>query len=319
MTADPRVSIAIPIFNEEETIPELLVRTSAVLDELPGGPHEMLFVDDGSDDASLRLLEDEAAADPRIVIVSFSRNFGHQVALTAALDYVQGDVTILLDGDLQDPPEAIPRFLDKYREGYDVVYALRRSRKEGPLLRASYFLYYRLVTNMANVELPLDAGDFGLLSKRVVREIRRSPERHRYLRGLRAWAGFRQIGIEVDRDPRVAGASKYTFGRLLRLAFDGLFAFSVVPLRLAAIVGGLAILASMTFSVYSLYAKLFLDRSPRGFTAIILVVSFVSGVILFFLGVIGEYVGRVYEEVKRRPLYVVSRIVGRESEEPDRL
>lgn len=318
MRPHPSVSVAIPVYNEEDGLPELLRRTAAVLDELPGGPHEMVFVDDGSDDRSLEILEEAARSDSRIVVVAFSRNFGHQIALTAALDHVRREVAVLMDGDLQDPPERIPLFLEKYREGYDVVYARRTRRKEGLFLRASYHLYYRLVTRLANVELPLDAGDFGLLSERVVRELRRAPERHRYLRGLRAWAGFRQIGIDVERDARVQGASKYNLGRLLGLAFDGLFAFSVVPLRLAAVVGALAILASAAFSLYSVYAKLVLDRSPQGFTAIILVVSFVSGVILLFLGVIGEYVGRTYEEVKRRPLYIVARIIGRDDALEDR-
>lgn len=309
MSDAPRVSVAIPVYNEASVLPELLKRVRNVLDELPGGPHELLFVDDGSSDGTVEALERAARLDARIVVVSLSRNFGHQAALTAALDHVSGDVTVLMDGDLQDPPEVIPAFLEKFSEGYDVVYATRAGRKEPWWLRGSYYLFYRLVAGMSELRLPLDAGDFGLMSRRIVDELRRTPERHRYLRGLRAWAGFRQIGIPVERQARQAGHSKYSSRQLLSLAFDGIFAFSIIPLRAAALIGVAAMAASSLFALYSLYAKLALDRSPQGFTATILVITFISGVILFFLGVIGEYVGRVYEEVKGRPLYVVARLI----------
>ena len=315
-SAAPRVSVAIPLYNEEHGLPELLRRLRAVLDALPGGPHEMVFANDGSADRTLELLEGAAREDERVVVVSLSRNFGHQAALTAALDHVSGDVAVLMDGDLQDPPEAIPAFLERYREGYDVVYAVRAKRTEPWWLRLCYFLFYRALARMAHVRLPLDAGDFGLMSRRVVAELRRSPERHRYLRGLRAWAGFRQVGIPVARSERYQGTSKYGFPKLVGLALDGLFAFSTVPLRAAALVGGLAILASAAFAAYALYAKLVLHRSPQGFTALILVITFLSGVNLFFLGVIGEYLGRVYEQVKARPLYVVGRVIRRRPPPP---
>ncbi|NNM03699.1 MAG: glycosyltransferase family 2 protein [Gemmatimonadetes bacterium] len=311
-----RVSVAVPLLNEELLVDELLRRLGAVLDEMPGGPHEMLFVDDGSTDGTLAALGQAADKDSRIGIVSLSRNFGHQAAISAALDHARGDVVVAMDGDLQDEPEMIPRFLEQYHRGFDVVYARRTRRKESWWLRASYFLFYRLLAGISNVRLPVDAGDFALMSRRVVDEIRRAPERQRYLRGLRTWAGFKQVGIDVERAERAKGRSKYGIGKLFRLAFDGIFAFSVVPLRAAAMVGAVAVLLSTLFAVYSLWAKFFLDRSPQGFTAIILVVTFVSGVNLFFLGVIGEYVGRVYEEVKGRPLYVVDQV--RRSGMPDR-
>jgi glycosyltransferase involved in cell wall biosynthesis len=241
--------------------------------------------------------------------VSLSRNFGHQAALTAALDFVSGDVIVAMDGDLQDRPETIPALLAKHREGYDVVYAQRVKRKERWPLRLSYFLFYRLLASLADMRLPLDSGDFALMSRRVVEQMRAAPERHRYLRGLRSWVGFRQTGVPVERDERFAGASQYSFLKLLKLASDGLFSFSVVPLRAMAMLGLLAILLSGGFSLYTLYAKLVLDRAPAGFTAMMLFVSFLSGVHLFFLGVIGEYVGRIYEETKRRPVYVVGSIV----------
>ncbi len=242
--------------------------------------------------------------------MSLSRNFGHQAALTAALDHVKGDVVALLDGDLQDPPEEIPRFLAKHAEGYDVVYAKRERRKEPLWLRFCYWAYYRILARMADLRLPVDAGDFSLLSRRVVDEIRKAPERHRYLRGLRAWAGFRQIGLSVERGERHAGRSKYSFGRLVELGLDGIFSFSIVPIRAAAVLGAGAVGLTVLFALYAVYAKLVLDQSPQGFTALLVVVTFVSGVLLFFLGVIGEYVGRIYEEVKARPVYVVDRVVG---------
>ncbi len=311
MSQPPRVSIAVPMYNEEAVLPEFLRRLGAVLDTTPGGPHEVVIVDDGSRDRTLAQLEAAAAKDPRLVVVALSRNFGHQAALTAALDHVTGDVTVVMDGDLQDQPESIPTFLQSYADGYDVVYAQRASRKEGWWLRASYAIYYRLLSKLSNLQLPVDAGDFGLMSRRVVEQIRRAPERHRYLRGLRAWAGFRQIGLPVARQERYAGRSKYSLAKLLRLAFDGIFAFSIAPLRAAAILGLIAIVLSTLFSIYSLVAKFFFHQSPKGFTALILVVTFLSGVNMFFLGVIGEYVGRIYEEAKSRPLYVVDRVIGR--------
>jgi dolichol-phosphate mannosyltransferase len=306
----PSVSTAIPVFNEAAVVPQLLARLRAALDALPGGPHQMVFVDDGSSDATVEMLAAEARQDPRILVVALSRNFGHQTALTAALDHVTGDVTVVMDADLQDPPEALPLFLAEYAKGFDVVYAQRVDRKEGLLLRLSYFLFYRLISKLSALDLPLDAGDFGLMSRRVVEQIRRSPEHHRYIRGLRRWVGFRQTGVVVERSARAAGTSKYSPAKLLKLAFDGIFAFSIVPLRAAALLGVLAVAASSLYGLYSLYVKLFLDQSPRGFTALVLIVIFLSGLQLMFLGVMGEYLGRVYEEVKGRPLYIVDRIIG---------
>jgi dolichol-phosphate mannosyltransferase len=312
MTEQPSVSVAIPVYNEEAVVPELLRRTRAVLDEIPGGPHQIVLVDDGSSDRTWELLERAAEKDPRLVAVALSRNFGHQTALGAALDHVSGDVTVLMDGDLQDPPEAIPVLLDAYKQGYDVVYVQRVNRKESWWLRACYYLFYRLLAALSSIQLPLDAGDFGLMSRRVVQEIKAMPEHHRYLRGMRTWVGFRQIGIPIERAARRAGRTKYSPLRLLKLASDGIFAFSIVPLRAAAIFGAAATGLSVLFSLYSLYAKFWL-HAPQGFTALILAITFLSGVNLFFLGIIGEYVGRVYEEAKGRPHYVVRKVVRQRS------
>lgn len=309
MTSGPfRLTIAIPLYNEQEVLPELLRRTGAVLDRVPGGPHEIIIVDDGSNDATPIMLDAAATTDARLVVVTFSRNFGHQAAFTAALDHATGDAVVLMDGDLQDPPEMVVEFLRHYEAGYDVVYAQRIERKESWLLRFSYFLFYRLAVGLADLRLPLDAGDFGLMSRRVVDQIRAVPERNRYLRGLRTWAGFRQLGVPVERDARAAGTSKYSVFKLLRLASDGIFAFSIVPLRAAALVGTLAIILSAAFACYAVFAKFALHRSPAGFTALTILVTFLSGINIFFVGVIGEYVGRIYEEVKARPVYVVARL-----------
>jgi len=309
MNAGFRLSIAVPVRNEETVLPELLRRTRAVLDGIAGGPHQILFVDDGSSDRTQELLTEAARRDPSIVVVSLSRNFGHQAALSAALDYVSGDAVVLMDGDLQDVPETIPAFVKQFQEGYEVVYATRAARKEGWYLRLCYFLFYRLQGLLSETRLPLDAGDFGLMSRRVVEQIRRMPEHHRYLRGLRSWVGFRQIGIPVERAERHSGQSKYGMLKLLKLASDGIFAFSIVPLRAATLLGTLAIGLSTLFAAFSLIARVFLSQSPKGFTALVFLITFLSGGLLLFLGIIGEYVGRIYEEVKARPHYVVNKII----------
>ena len=303
----PSISVAIPIYNEQDVVPELLRRTTAVLDEMPGGPHQIVVVDDGSSDLTAELLEEAATADPRVVIVSLSRNFGHQTALAAALDYVSGDVTVLMDGDLQDSPEAIPLFVDAYQQGYDVVYAQRIDRKEPWWLRVCYHLFYRVIAALSSIHLPLDAGDFGLMSYRVIEEIRKMPEHHRYIRGLRTWVGFRQIGIPLERAARRAGRTKYSPLKLLKLASDGIFAFSIVPLRFAAVLGACTSAFSVLYALYALYVKFWL-HSPQGFTALIVAVTFLSGINLLFLGIIGEYVGRIYEEAKGRPHYIVRKV-----------
>jgi polyisoprenyl-phosphate glycosyltransferase len=303
-----RLSLAIPLHNEESVLPELLRRTIATLDSLPGGPHELLFVDDGSTDRSVALVEEAGQRDPRIVLVTLSRNFGHQAALSCALDHVTGDAVVVMDGDLQDVPEAILQLVARFQEGYDVVYAQRTGRKEAWPLRLSYFLFYRLMARLSDIQLPLDTGDFGLMSRRVVDEIRRMPEHHRYLRGLRSWVGYRQTGVPIERSERHSGTSQYGLPRLLKLAADGLFAFSIVPIRAAALLGVAATALSLLFGLYAVVQKLVFHRSPQGFTALLLLITFLSGILLFFLGVIGEYVGRTYEETKRRPIYIVSQI-----------
>ena len=311
MTRTPRISVVIPVYEEEEVLPELLRRVLATLDTQGGGPHQLILVDDGSRDRTWPLIAEAAARDARVVGIALSRNFGHQTALTAGLDAAEGDVTIVMDGDLQDPPELIPALLAAWAEGNDVVYVQRSQRHEGVLLRAAYWLFYRLQSRLVSLAVPLDTGDFGLLSRRVVEEIRRTREAHRFLRGLRTWVGFQQTGIAAPRDSRHGGVSKYTLRRLVRLALDGIFAFSVVPLRAASAAGCLTLIGSIVFTAYAISVRLTTGRTPAGFTAILAVVVFLAGAQLLFLGIIGEYVGRVYEEVKHRPLYVIKERAGR--------
>jgi len=305
----PRISIAIPLHNEELVLPELLERVTAVLDALPGGAHEIVLVDDGSEDRTFELVGEAAARDARVVGVRLSRNFGHQAALSAALETVRGDVVVVMDGDLQDRPEEIPRFLAEYERGFDVVFAQRTKRKEGVVLRASYFVFYRMLNSLSELEVPVDSGDFALLSRRVVDQLNRLPERHRYLRGLRTWVGFRQTGIPVERDPRAAGEPSYTSRKLFRLAFDGIFSFSVTPLRAAWILGAVASAVASVYALWAIFQRLFLGTSPQGFTALIVAITFFAGIQLLFLGLIGEYLGRVYDEAKNRPHFVVTDVV----------
>ncbi|HKN24848.1 MAG TPA: glycosyltransferase family 2 protein [Candidatus Acidoferrum sp.] len=313
-----RLSVAIPIHNEESVLPELVQRLRAVLDGVAGGPHEIVFVDDGSTDRTFDMLAEAAKEDGRIVVVSLSRNFGHQAAITAGLDHVTGDAAIVMDGDLQDVPEIIPKFVERLQQGYDVVYAQRVRRKEPLALRICYFVFYRMMATLSDIRLPLDSGDFGLMSRRVIEEVRKMPEHHRYLRGMRSWVGFRQVGIEVERAERHSGKSKYSVMGLVKLAFDGIFAFSIVPIRAAALFGAFVMFLSSLYVIYSIYIRVFLHKSPQGFTALLVAVTFFSGTVLFFLGVIGEYVGRIYEETKARPEYIVGRTVGLGKERVDR-
>ena len=304
-----RLSVAIPVYNEETVLPELHRQLKMVLDEIPGDGHEIVFVDDGSSDGTRDILATLALTDPRVKAVLLSRNFGHQAALSAALDHVTGDAIVLMDGDLQDTPETIFRFVQQHQRGYDVVYAIREKRKESWWLKSCYAAAYKVIHQLSEMKLPQGSGDFALLSKRVVDRIRAMPERHRYLRGLRYWVGYRQTGIVVERDARHSGESKYSLTKLFKLAFDGIFAFSVKPLRAAALCGTGAICISGLYGLYAIVTRFFLGGSPDGFTALLCATIFLAGMQMLFLGVIGEYVGRIYEQVKLRPLYVVESVL----------
>ncbi|MGB9751762.1 glycosyltransferase family 2 protein [Roseiflexus castenholzii] len=307
----PHLSVVMPVFNERENLPALYERLTRVLDS-EGQPYELVFVDDGSRDGSRDVLLTLAARDPRVVVVELARNFGHQIAISAGLDHARGDGVIVMDSDLQDPPEVLPQFIARWREGYDVVYAVRASRKENLLLRVAYAFFYRMLRRIANIDIPLDAGDFCLMDRRVVDILTAMPERNRFVRGIRSWVGMRQIGLPYDRQGRHAGKPKYTLSRLTYLALDGIVSFSFVPLRIITMLGFLVSTISIALAIVYAVQRIAFGLTPPGFPTLIVAIFFLSGIQLITIGVIGEYVGRIFEEVKQRPLYVVRRVVGGE-------
>lgn len=307
----PTYSFIVPVFNEEATLPELYRRLSAVMDSLDGSV-EVVLVDDGSHDRSLALMRDLHERDHRICYLSFTRNFGHQVAVTAGLNFVRGQAIVVLDADLQDPPELIPDLADKWRRGYDVIYAQRVQRhQEGWFKRLTAYVFYRLLRQLADVDIPTDTGDFCLMDRRVVDALNAMPERNRYIRGLRSWLGFRQIAIPFERDSRFAGSVKYTFRKSLTLAIDGLVSFSKVPLRISTYVGLFAAVIAIVMAILVIYWRFFSPVSPlTGYATIAVAIFFLGAVQLFSIGILGEYIGRIYEEVKNRPVYVLGEVNG---------
>jgi glycosyltransferase involved in cell wall biosynthesis len=306
----PIITVILPVYNEQDTLELLAARLVPVLDEGTGGSFEVLFVDDGSRDGSGQIVDLLHAKDPRFKAIHFSRNFGHQAALQAGLDEALGAAVIVMDADLQDPPEVLNLFIEQWREGYDVVYAIRKKRKESVWKRAAYSLFYRTMKFMAEIDVPLDAGDFCLMDRRVVDTLVSLRERNRFLRGLRSWVGFRQIGVEYERDARHAGDPKYTLRKLIGLALSGYIGFSAMPLRLATWLGLCAAGMGFLIAVWAAISKLAGIYSPRGWASTLAVIMFLGGVQLLMLGVIGEYLSRVYDEVRQRPLYVVKSRVG---------
>ena len=303
------ISLVFPVYNEEEVLPLLYARVCRIIEELEY-EIEVILVNDGSRDASLGLMQEFHRQDPRFKVIDFARNFGHQVAITAGIDFASGDAVILLDADLQDPPELLPQFLKKWEEGYQVVYAIRKTRQEHILKRAAYSSFYRILQKISNIQIPLDSGDFCLMDRLVIDTLKAMHERNRFVRGLRSWAGFRQIGLEYDRDKRQAGKVKYTMTRLMKLALDGIVSFSYFPLRIAGYTGFTISLISFLGILVYLYKKLFIGGEPQGFPTLVILVLFMGGIQLLSLGIIGEYIGRIYDEVKRRPIYVIRKIYG---------
>jgi len=277
-------------------------------------PYEVLFVNDGSYDTTKDMLTHIHDKDRHVKVINFSRNFGHQMAVTAGLAHCSGEYIGVIDADLQDPPEILPWFFAKLEEGNDVVYAVRTHRKESVLKRFSYFLFYRILRKVANISIPLDSGDFCVMRRRVVEAINTMPERNRFIRGLRSFVGFTQVGLEYERDARVAGESKYTFKKLIRLAFDGIVSFSYVPLQILTFVGFSFFVFSIIGSLVTVYFKLFTNvYIPRGFPTTIITIMFIGGVNMLALGIIGEYIGRIYDEVKRRHPYIIESSLGIEN------
>jgi dolichol-phosphate mannosyltransferase len=307
----PTYSFIVPVFNEEATLPELYRRLSTVMDSMDGAV-ELVLVDDGSSDRSLAMMRELHERDHRICYLSFARNFGHQIAVTAGLNFVRGQAIVVLDADLQDPPELILDLADKWRRGYEVVYAQRVQRhREGWFKRLTAYIFYRLLRQLADVDIPTDTGDFCLMDRRVVDALNAMPERNRYIRGLRSWLGFRQIAIPFERDARFAGEVKYTFRKSLSLAIDGLVSFSKVPLRISTYVGLFAAVMAIVMAALVLYWRFFSPVSPlTGYATIAVAIFFLGAVQLFSIGILGEYIGRIYEEVKNRPVYILREVNG---------
>lgn len=310
------ISIVVPALNEQESIEELHRRVTGAAEHW-GDDHELIVVDDGSTDNTLAILERLTLTDPRLKVVSLTRNFGHQAAVTAGLHHARGSIVCVLDADLQDPPEEILPFIDRVRQGVDVVYAVRKNRKEGMVKRVSYFLYYRILRRLATLDIPLDAGDFCVMRGEVVQAINRLPERNRFVRGLRTWVGFRQEGMSYARSARYAGEPKYTFFRLLGLAVDGIVNFSYRPLHLIMLLGMTVGVLAFALGIVVLVQYIgdytiagYNPRQARGWTSLALALLFSSAVQLFCLGILGEYLGRLFEEAKRRPIYVVRQRIG---------
>ncbi|MFN6153744.1 glycosyltransferase family 2 protein [Anabaena sp. AL09] len=307
----PIYSLIIPIYNEEENITEMYRRLHQVMEQLDGDV-ELILIDDGSRDRSLKMMRELHHRDNRVHYLSLARNFGHQIAVTAGLNFVQGKCIIVMDADLQDPPELILTMIEKWHQGYQVVYAQRISRQqESRLKRLTAYLFYRILRRLAKVDIPVDTGDFCLMDRQVVDILNSMPERNRYIRGLRAWVGFRQTSVLFERNPRFAGDVKYTFGKSLSLAIDGIISFSTVPLRLATYLGIISAAIAMIMIILVLYWRIFAPVSHLiGYTLITISMFFLGSVQLICIGILGEYIGRIYEEVKGRPLYTLKETGG---------
>jgi dolichol-phosphate mannosyltransferase len=311
--SDATLSVVVPLYNEGANVEELLRRIRGVIAQLPDPPAawELICVDDGSRDATLALLLAAAQDDPHLRVIALSRNFGHQIAATAGLDAAHGDAVVLMDGDLQDPPELIAEFLAKFREGYDVVYATRRHRAgESPFKLLTARAFYRTIRRLTNVSIPVDTGDFRLMSRRVIVALRDARERHRFIRGLVSWVGYRQTGIEYDRAERFSGESKYPVSKMFRFAIDGITAFSEIPLRLATWFGFVVSAVAFVVGIVEIGIRIFTGYNLPGYTSTIFAILFLGGVQLITIGILGEYVGRIYDEIKGRPLYLVADTVG---------
>jgi dolichol-phosphate mannosyltransferase len=311
------ISIIVPLYNEELVFEQLIKRLRSVV-SLTDFSCEIILVNDGSSDNTAVLIEAICEEDKRFTGIILSRNYGHQLAVSAGMAYVRGKKgAMIIDGDLQDPPELVTEFYKLLENGYDVIYAIRKNRKETFFKKLAYSAYYRLQKKISSFNIPIDSGDFSMLSKRVVETMNEMPEQSRYLRGMRAWVGFKQIGFEYDRDERYAGETKYSWTKLFELAFNGIFNFSNFPVKIITRLGFFTVLFSLIYFGYNIYRRVYYNDVPQGFTATILAIILFSGVQLISLGLIGEYVLRIYNQVRNRPLFVVDKIFqeGKEKEE----
>lgn len=303
------LSVIIPVFNEESLILESVKRLTAVMTQL-GCRYELIFINDGSHDRTLELLKQEQLKNSRIRILNFSRNFGHQTAITAGADHAKGDAVVIIDADLQDPPELIKEMIEKWQQGYDVVYARRKSRLgESAFKKLTALFFYRLVHKVSNVDIPVDVGDYRLLSRRALNDLNKMRERHRYVRGLVAWLGYKQTFVEYDRDKRFAGETKYSLMKMIRFSIDGLSAFSIAPLRLATLLGFACAAFSFLYIVYAVFVHL-IGYTVAGWTTVVIAIFFLGGIQLICLGILGEYIGMIHDESKQRPLYLIDEVIG---------
>lgn len=305
-------SLVVPVYNEEENLEELVQRIGMLFDGLDFEAAEAVVVNDGSQDGTEELLRQVVARDPRFRAVVLSRNFGHQAAVSIGLHYARGSVVAVIDGDLQDPPEVLHELLAALGDGADVAYGVRRRRKEGALKRAGYWLFYRLLASASRIQIPLDAGDFCCMTRRVVDALNSLPESRRFVRGLRSWVGFRQVRVEYEREARFAGTPKYGWRDLMRLAYDGLFSLSDLPIKIMQVVGFSSAILSI-FVGLGYFVATFLVASPRGFPTVIISIWLLGGLQMFFLGVVGEYLHRAYEQSLGRPIAVVREVVESET------
>ncbi len=310
------ISVVIPTYKSEANLQALVERLVSVFKKC-AYEYEIIFVDDNSPDNSLAVLRNICANNPRIKAMSLSRNFGQQVATSAGLKYAKGDCVVIMDDDLQDPPEFIPELIIKWEEGYEVVYAIRKLRKEGFLKRLGYALFYKILTRLSYIQIPPDSGDFGLIDQKIVEIISGMPERDRFVRGLRAWVGFKQIGVECERLERHQGKPSYNLFKIMKLSTDGIFAFSDLPLQISSAVGFVVSFIAFLGIIFTIVQRLmtyFLPQNPLavwpGFSTIVLSVLFLGGVQLICVGILGEYIARIYNEVKQRPLFLVKETIG---------
>lgn len=301
-----RLSVVIPAYNESEGLREFHRRLGAVLDDVPGN-HEIVYVNDGSTDRTLDIMEQLAASDVRVSIVDLSRNFGKEIAMTAGLDLAVGDAAVVIDADLQDPPELIPRLVDAWREGYDVVYAKRAFRDgETAIKKITAHAFYTVIRKVSRVDIPSDTGDFRLLSRRAVNALAKVREQHRFMKGLFAWIGYPQKAITYERDRRFAGSTKFGYWKLWNFALEGITSFSIAPLKIATYVGLSVGTLAFVYAIWIVYKTLMFGDPVRGYPTVMVVMLFLGGVQLSFIGLLGEYVGRMFDEVKRRPLYLLN-------------
>ena len=305
-----KYSVIIPIYNEESVISELYKRLKKVMSGLQD-EHEIIFINDGSLDSSCTLIKDICEKDTKVKLLNFSRNFGHQIAISAGLDFADGDAVVIIDADLQDPPELIPKMIDKWKEGYEIVYAKRIKRKgESLFKRITAYLFYRILKGITNSDIPVDTGDFRLIDKKVCKSINKLHEKSRYVRGLISWLGFKHTFIEYVREERFAGETRYPVGKMINFALDAITSFSYKPLTIASYFGFSLSGISFLYLLFVIYEKLFTNNTVLGWSSVIAVSLFFNGIILVILGVMGEYIGRIYEEVKGRPLYILRDQIG---------